>query len=63
MDLVASLLSFSMPIQSHDSGNHSNGYGRPKNNTRAKLADCWKTASFTVRNPETVSELDEDYDF
>jgi hypothetical protein len=28
-----------------------------------ELADCWKTASSTVGNTETVSELDEDYDF
>jgi hypothetical protein len=28
-----------------------------------ELADCWKTASSTVGNPETVLELDEDYDF
>jgi hypothetical protein len=28
-----------------------------------ELADCWKIASSTVENLETVSELDEDYDF
>jgi hypothetical protein len=29
----------------------------------SELADCWKTASSTVGKPETISELDEDYNF
>jgi hypothetical protein len=63
MDFAASLLNFLTPTHIHNFDNHSNGYGCLKDNTRAKLVDCWKTASLMVGNPETVSELDEDYDF
>jgi hypothetical protein len=62
MDFAASLLSFSTPTHTHNFDNHSNGYGCLYN-ARAELADCWKTTSSTVGNPETVSELDEDYNF
>jgi hypothetical protein len=58
MDFTASLLSFLMATHIHDFNNHSNGYGCMKDSTRAKLVDCWKTASSMVGNPKTVSELD-----
>jgi hypothetical protein len=34
-----------------------NGYGCLKDSVRAELADCRKTASSMVSNPETVFEL------
>jgi hypothetical protein len=52
----------SMPTQPHDFGNHNNGYGFT-DSTHTEIAGCWTTASSTVGNPETVSKLDEDYDF
>jgi hypothetical protein len=63
MDFAASLFSFSTPTHTHDFNNHSNGYGCLKYSAHAELADCWKTTSSIVRNPKTVSKLDEDYDF
>jgi hypothetical protein len=48
-DSVAYLPPSSTPTQTHDFGNQGNG--------------CWKTASLTARNPETVLELDADYNF
>jgi hypothetical protein len=37
MDSTGNLLSFSMPTHTHDSGNHSNGYGHSKDNPCAYL--------------------------
>jgi hypothetical protein len=62
-DLAASLLIFSMPIQSHDSSTHSNGYGHPKTTLVRSLWIAGKTTSSTVGNQETVLELDKDYNF
>jgi hypothetical protein len=62
-DSAAHLLNFSMPTHTHNFGNHRNGYGCSK----TALVRSWRIAEngFDNRfwNPETVSELGEDYDF
>jgi hypothetical protein len=63
MDFTASWPSFSTPTHTHDFDNHSNGYDYLKDSTHSELADCRKTASSMVGNPEMVLELGEDYDF
>jgi hypothetical protein len=63
MDSVEHLTSFPTPTHTHIFGNHNNSYGHLKTADVRNFADCRKTASSTVGNPETVSELDDDYDF
>jgi hypothetical protein len=62
-DSVDHLTSFPAPTDTHIFGNHSNDYDHLKTAHVRSFMDSRKTASSTVGNPETVSELDEYYNF
>jgi hypothetical protein len=62
-DSIDHLTSFPALTNTHVFGNHSNGYGHLKTADVLSFADCRKTASSMVGNPETVSVFGEDYDF
>jgi hypothetical protein len=56
-DSVPYFLRSSMPTQTHDFSNHNKCLWPFKDSTHAELADCWKTASSTVGNPERFQNL------
>jgi hypothetical protein len=62
-DLAASLPSFSMPTQSHDSGNHNNGYDYLKTADVRSFADCWKSDYSMTSKLGFDFGIDKNYDF
>jgi hypothetical protein len=63
MDLATSLLSYSMPTQSHDSGNHNNGYGHLKIADVQSFVDCWKSDSPTASKLGFDFRFNKNYNF
>jgi hypothetical protein len=63
MDLPSSLLSFSTPTQSHDSGNHSNDYVHSKTILVRSSVDHRKSDSSTASKLGFNFGIDENYDF
>jgi hypothetical protein len=63
MIMAASLLSFSMPTQSHNSSNHSNGYGHPKTTLVQSSVDRQKSDSSTASKLGFDFGIDENYDY
>jgi hypothetical protein len=63
MDLATSLLSFSTPTQSHDSGKHSNGYGHLTTADMQRFMDCWKSDSLTASKLGFDFGIDKNYNF